>query len=104
MKKFIALLILFFSARYILYSDGLKIGSKIPAITGKTLTGKNLTADDYKDKYILIDIGSTICEPCQKTLIQLQKLKTKYPELFIIAINIDPQIFSKNLKKFVKEN
>ncbi|HON55937.1 MAG TPA: redoxin domain-containing protein [bacterium] len=104
MKKFIALLVLFFSAQYILYSEGLKIGSKIPSITGKTLTGKNLTAADYKDKYILIDIGSTMCEPCQKTLIQLQKLKTKYPEFFIIAINIDPQIFSKNLKKFVKEN
>nr|HPG29901.1 TlpA disulfide reductase family protein [bacterium] len=87
-----------------LFAENLKKGEKIPAVSGKTLADKIFSAANYKGKYILIDIGSTMCLPCQETLKQFQKLKKKYPELEVITINIDGAAFRKQVKDFVARN
>jgi len=90
----------------VIWAASLKIGSKIPQINGKTLTGKQFNQSNYTDKFLLIDIGSTMCIPCQDTLKQFQKLHLKFKDagLVVLSINIDGELFKKNVEKFIKDN
>ena len=109
MKNFLViglLAILFCFNIHKAFAAPLKTGDKIPEFKGKTLDGKFFDSADYKGKYLLIDIGSAMCIPCQETLKQFQKLHSKYAKenLVVLSINMDGDIFKKNLDDFVKQN
>jgi thiol-disulfide isomerase/thioredoxin len=54
-------------------------------ITFKTLDEKNVSLDDFRGKYVLLNIWATWCTPCVKELPSLQNLKnTIEPEGWVV--------------------
>lgn len=79
-------------------SDQVQIGEFIPAaspqpapaISVTDLAGKPVSLDDYKGKFVLLNLWATWCQPCLKEMPSLAALQTKLgPALTIVAVSED---------------
>lgn len=65
--------------------------------------GKPCKIDDFKGKFILVDIWGQGCEPCVKAIPELNELQKKYKDkLVILAIN--DRIYLEKLSQFLKDH
>lgn len=67
------------------------------------LNGKPCKIEDFKGKFILIDIWGQGCQPCVEAIPKLNELQEKYKnKLVILAIN--DRIYLKKLPRFLKKH
>jgi len=64
------------------------------SLTGKGLTGRTISAADYRGKLLLVLYWSTWCKPCTEDLPQLRALYAQYHDLGfeVLGINLDATI------------
>lgn len=75
------------------YSESAMQGEAAPAIPG---------LEQYKGKPVLIDFWASWCEPCQESFPWMNEIKAQYPDLEIIAINLDEE--KSVAENFLKTN
>ncbi|MDP3436196.1 MAG: TlpA disulfide reductase family protein [Bacteroidales bacterium] len=63
-------------------------GMPAPKFTKKDKEGKQISLDNYKGKYVLIDFWGTWCKPCRASFPHLIMLYNKYKSLGLEFINI----------------
>lgn len=67
-----------------------RVGKKLPSFSQPDATGKLLSLDSFKGKYILIDFWGTWCVPCIQTIPELKVVHTKYKDrLAVISIALE---------------
>lgn len=92
MKRFLSFLII---VSLVGLASGVKkmdqlLGKPAPAFQLPTLSGEaKVKLNDFRGKPVLIDFWASWCAPCKKSLPELQKLESQFPQLRILAINID---------------
>ncbi len=73
-------------------------------ISTKFLTpqGDNVTWDNFKGKYLLVNFWATWCGPCVVELPSLDKLQSRFKnsDLGVIAVSLDQQRNHEYIKKF----
>ncbi|WP_288955697.1 TlpA disulfide reductase family protein [uncultured Polaribacter sp.] len=67
--------------------------------------GKIVSIDDFKGKYIYIDIWATWCAPCIKQVPYLKKLEERYRDknIVFISISVDKEKKKKTWKNFIEK-
>ncbi|WGO97363.1 TlpA disulfide reductase family protein [Saccharophagus degradans] len=75
------------------FSEGTMQGEAAPSIPG---------LEQYKGKPVLIDFWASWCEPCQESFPWMNEIKAQYPDLEIIAINLDEE--KATAEAFLKNN
>ena len=81
---------------------GLKIGSKAPDFTLKTLDGNQVQLSDYKGKKVMLNFWATWCPPCKKEMPDMEKYSKQADEdVVILAVNIDPE---NDVQAFIEDN
>ena len=56
----------------------LKIGDRCPAFTFEDMEGQSRSLDEFKGKYVFIDVWASWCYPCRKEYPYLQELEKKF--------------------------
>ena len=64
-------------------------GNEAVDFTLKDPDGKEITLSDYKGKKILLNFWATWCNPCKKEMPDLEKIHQTYPDVVVLAVNID---------------
>jgi thiol-disulfide isomerase/thioredoxin len=80
------------------------LGSVGNQFTFKEISGKNVSLESFRGKYIYIDVWATWCKPCREEFPFLDTLKKHFKdenELQIIAVSIDKDF--QKWSKFVSE-
>ena len=62
--------------------------AKVPTVAFSDADGKHDTLASFHGHYVLLNLWATWCAPCVKELPQLTKLKSAYPELDVVAVNV----------------
>jgi thiol-disulfide isomerase/thioredoxin len=76
-----------------------------PSFNYRNYKGGKSKLDDFKGKFVFIDIWATWCGPCVRQIPFLQKLEEKYKDknIVFVSISIDKQNDIDKWKKMVKE-
>jgi cytochrome c biogenesis protein CcmG, thiol:disulfide interchange protein DsbE len=66
-------------------------GSNSPPINVWSVSGKNITLDNYRGQVLLMDFFATYCEPCRRSIPHLVDLNSKYGKkgLQILGVSLD---------------
>jgi thiol-disulfide isomerase/thioredoxin len=81
-----------------------KIGKNklAPYFEATDFSGNKFSYNNYKDKYLFIDIWATWCVPCRKEIPYLEKLKQKYAGQPIEFISVSTDNNVGAWKKFIE--
>lgn len=65
---------------------------------------QTLSLADYRGKVVYLDFWASWCDPCQKAIPAIEKLRSEFPasEFQVVAVNIDKS--TKKAMKFLKKN
>jgi thiol-disulfide isomerase/thioredoxin len=76
-----------------------------PVFNYKNFKGGKSSLEDFKGKFVYIDIWATWCGPCVREIPFLQKLEEKYQDknIVFVSISIDKQNDIDKWKKMVKD-
>ena len=62
-----------------------QVGQKLPTFSIPSSTGKLLSSNSFKGKYILLDFWGTWCVPCIEGIPELKALNAKFKDRLIIV-------------------
>lgn len=83
--------------------DKLQVGKRSPEFDATDVTGKKVTLDDLKGKFVYIDVWATWCMPCRKELPFLMELEKKYSgkDIHFVGLSCDAsrEAWEKNMAK-----
>ena len=95
-------LILFFAVAD-LTSAKIKEGENAPNFTLKNLEGKNVSLNEFRGKFVLINFWATWCGPCKIEMPSLENLYQKFKNKNFVMLAISNDMFGKTVvKPFVK--
>ncbi|MCF6222152.1 MAG: TlpA family protein disulfide reductase [Flavobacteriaceae bacterium] len=82
-----------------------KKGMPSPKFNYPDTNGKNVSLDDFKGKYVYIDVWATWCGPCKREIPFLKKLDEEYKDtdLVILSMSIDKMEHKDKWLKMVKD-
>ena len=110
---FAGVTVMILTARHLKPSASAKNGSGIGALRGapapdftlKTLDGKTLTLSDMRGKAVLINFWATWCAPCKIETPWIVDLQKQYEAqgLQVLAVSMDDESSTEDVKKFVQE-
>ncbi len=67
----------------------LQVDSPAPKFKLPSLSGGEMSLDQFKGKIVMLDFWATWCGPCRMTMPLLEKLQKEYPnDLVLLAINL----------------
>ncbi|WP_136667424.1 TlpA disulfide reductase family protein [Flavobacterium sp. H122] len=93
--------------KYIKQSFGLKKlnGTNSPSFNYENHKGGTTKLEDFKGKYVYIDVWATWCGPCRAEIPSLKKTEEAYhgKNIEFVSISIDQQKDHEKWKKFVTE-
>lgn len=69
-------------------STGLKAGDKFPDITFLDTEGKEVKMENFKGKYIYIDVWASWCYPCRKEYPALKALRDRLKDKSIVFVGV----------------
>lgn len=77
---------------------------QFPALILKSINGDNISTQDYKGKYLVVNWWATFCTPCRKEIPGLNKLVEKYkqnPDIVFLSIAADSK---DKLENYLESN
>jgi thiol-disulfide isomerase/thioredoxin len=80
----------------------MKRGTPAPAFNLPDRTGKMVSLNDFKGKYIYLNFISSTCADCMTEMKLLHELEKKYPHITVISISLDEK--EEDMKKMLKQN
>ena len=83
----------------------IKKGTESPKFTFKDISNKVYSLDDFKGKYVFIDVWATWCGPCLKQIPALKELEHIYKDkdIVFVSISVDISDAYNKWKKMVDE-
>ncbi|HEY0175177.1 MAG TPA: TlpA disulfide reductase family protein, partial [Pedobacter sp.] len=95
-----------FIAAYYQKMNKIEIGSPVPAFTLPDISGKQVSLDAFKGKYVLIDFWYHNCVFCRKMTPSLVKIYADLKEkgLEIVSISIDGKADEQEWRKAIAED
>ena len=83
------------------YANSIKKGADSPKFNYPDTNGKNVSLDDFKGKYVYVDVWATWCGPCKGEIPFLKKLDEEYKDkkIVFVSLSIDEM---KNKDKWLK--
>ena len=101
-------LIAFFETNYEkehLNYAGLKKGDPSPKFVYPNQFGENVALDDFKGKYVYIDVWATWCGPCKKEIPYLKDLDEAYKgkDIAFVSLSIDKMEHKDKWLKMIEE-
>jgi thiol-disulfide isomerase/thioredoxin len=75
-------------------------GDRAGDVTLKDLGGAQVKLSDLKGSVVVLDFWASWCDPCKKELPALDALAGKYPNIKIVAVNVDKK--RENAEKTLK--
>ena len=79
------------------------MGQPSPIFSGKDMSGKTVTLNDLKGKFIYIDVWATWCGPCRGELPHLKKMEEQYrgKDIEFVSLSCDekPEPWKKTVEK-----
>lgn len=63
-------------------------GKPSPALSGVDVDGKTWTLDDFKGKYVYIDMWATWCAPCRREMPFLKELHKQFEDAAIVFLGL----------------
>ena len=82
-------------------------GERSPRFSYKNIAGETIKLDDFRGKYVYIDVWATWCGPCREEIPHLEKLMEKYKDknIAFISISIEKRKdYIKWERMVIKEN
>jgi thiol-disulfide isomerase/thioredoxin len=85
-------------------SAEVRIGQKLPSITGRNLDGKTVDVDAlYQDNMVILAFWSMFCKPCVAEISSLIDLQEKYRgQVTVVGINTDGELPPARLRAFIE--
>ncbi len=111
MVKSIRLSALFFASLFCvlltapsLVRGEVKIGQKMPSVSGRNLVGDTVVLDDYYKKSIVVmALWSIYCKPCVAEISSLIKLQDRYKDkITVVGINTDGELTPARVRTFIE--
>jgi len=83
------------------YVENIKKGADSPKFNYPDINGKSVSLDDFKGKYVYVDVWATWCGPCKREIPFLKKLDKEYKDkkIVFVSMSIDEM---KNKDKWLK--
>lgn len=69
-------------------TTGVRVGDKCPAFTFEDMKGQSRSLEEFKGKYVFIDVWASWCYPCRKEFPHLQELEKKFEGQNIVFVGI----------------
>ncbi len=81
-------------------------GKPSPKFNYENYKGGNTSLDDFKGKFVYVDVWATWCGPCKAEIPYLKEIEHKYKgkNIEIVSISIDAKKDYETWKNFVKDN
>lgn len=101
-KKLIAVLtvIIIIILAFSVYLMVGKREAKAPDFTLTDTDGKSFKLSDFRGKVVILDFMATWCGPCKELITTLKDVRSAYPEVIIISIDVDLSESNQKLKDF----
>lgn len=82
------------------------IGKPSPSFEGEDVNGKKIKLEDFRGKYVLVDIWATWCGPCKAEIPALKELEKEFrgKNIEFVSFSVDDAVDKDIWKKFIKEN
>ena len=81
-----------------------KVGDVSPNFEYPDRNGKIYSLDDFKGKYVLIDVWATYCGPCKGELPYLEKIQEKLRKKDIVFVSIATDYDKKVWRQFLEQH
>lgn len=83
--------------------SSLEPGQMSPSFNFKDINNKQVKLEDFKGKYVYIDVWATWCAPCCVEIPLLQKLARKFRRKKIVFVSVSIDKDKKEWSQFVKK-
>lgn len=80
-------------------------GQDSPKFNMEDINGKMVELDDFKGKYVYVDVWATWCGPCKREIPALKKLEEKYhdKDIVFVSMSVDALKDKEKWQKMVQE-
>ena len=80
-------------------------GIASPTFAMENIEGKTIKLEDFKGKYVYVDVWATWCGPCKREIPSLKKIEEQYRDknLVVVSMSIDELKDKEKWQKFVKD-
>ena len=77
-----------------------------PAFALADMTGADVSTETLEGKVVLVDFWATWCQPCRKSMPELQAIQDEFAErgFTVVGISIDEAKHEKRVKDFVEKH
>jgi thiol-disulfide isomerase/thioredoxin len=79
------------------------VGEQAPELALPALDGSMQRLSSYAGRVVVVDFWATFCGPCRQELPELEALRTRHPDVVILAVSIDDADSDDAVSSFVHD-